>query len=73
MDRSRAGQLAPHEYAGDWLQHRSTIRRRTYELYDSLLRNHILPHLGDTALAAMTLRLVCHGTPAFSLARAWAP
>ena len=48
------GRLLLREYTAEWLQHRSTISSRTGELYDSLLRNHILPMLGDTALAPRT-------------------
>ncbi len=54
----RAGRLTLGEYAADWLQHRSTIRVRTAELYDSLLRNHILPTFADAALADISTRSV---------------
>ena len=54
----RAGQITVRAYADDWLAHRSTIRPRTRELYESLLRNHILPTLGDTTLASLTPRLI---------------
>ena len=53
-----AGRLTLGEYAGEWLQHRSTIAARTAELYDSLLRNHILPTFADLALADISTRLV---------------
>jgi integrase len=54
----RAGQLTLGEYAAEWLHHRSTIGERTAELYDSLLRNHILPTFADAALAEISTRLV---------------
>ncbi len=53
-----AGQLTLEAYATEWLAHRSTIRPRTRELYESLLRNHVLPVLGAVPLAALTPRLV---------------
>jgi integrase len=53
-----AGQITVRAYADEWLANRSTIRPRTRELYESLLRNHILPTLGDTTLATLTPRLI---------------
>ncbi len=53
-----AGRLTLGEYAGEWLAQRSTIAARTAELYDSLLRNHILPTFADLALADISTRLV---------------
>jgi integrase len=55
----RAGQLTLRDYACDWLEHRP-IRPRTRELYESLLRNHILPTFGDLALVDITSRHVRH-------------
>ena len=52
------GQITLEAYATEWLAHRSTIRPRTRELYESLLRNHILPSLGTVPMAAITPRLV---------------
>jgi integrase len=52
------GRLMFGDYASDWLQHRSTIGRRTRELYDSLLRNHLDPTFADLALADITTRSV---------------
>ena len=66
-----AGRLTLGEYSNEWLQHRSTIGRRTAELYDSLLRNHILPTFSEMALADLSTRqirkwhsrMVSAGTP----------
>jgi hypothetical protein len=54
----QAGRITLHGYAGEWLAHRSTIRPRTRELYESLLRHHILPTLGTTTLATLTPRSI---------------
>ena len=54
----RAGEITMRVYADDWLAHRSTIRPRTRELYESLLRNHIPPTLGKTTLASVSPRLI---------------
>jgi integrase len=53
-----AGRLTLGEYSAEWLQHRSTISTRTAELYDSLLRNHILPTFADFALADISTRVI---------------
>ncbi len=45
-----AGQVALEEYSWQWLAERSSLRPRTRELYESELRLHILPVLGDVAL-----------------------
>jgi hypothetical protein len=42
----------------EWLETRQTIRRRTRELYESLLRNHIFPTFGHVAVGAITTRHV---------------
>jgi hypothetical protein len=39
----------PREYTRDWLPQR-VLRPRTYELYEGLLRRHLLPELGDLRL-----------------------
>ena len=54
----RAGRLTFHEYATEWLETRQAIRRRTRELYESLLRNHIVPTFGDVAVGSITTRHV---------------
>jgi integrase len=45
-----AGKEPLAEYAWRWLDERPNLRRRTQELYDGLLRLHLLPALGDTPL-----------------------
>ncbi|MGH9024797.1 MAG: site-specific integrase [Acidimicrobiia bacterium] len=44
------------EYAWRWLDERPNLRRRTQELYEGLLRLHVLPALGDTPLRDTPLR-----------------
>ena len=50
----RAGQVTVAEYAGRWLASRSGLRPRTREMYESMLRVHVLPALGDIALSKLT-------------------
>jgi integrase len=45
-----AGKVPLAEYAWRWLDERPNLRRRTQELYEGLLRLHVLPPLGDTPL-----------------------
>jgi len=52
------GRVPFGDYAGGWLGHRSTIGPRSRELYDSLLRNHILPTFGTIALGDISTRTV---------------
>lgn len=42
------------EYATTWLEHRFDLRPRTVELYEGLLRLHLLPLLGSTKLGDLT-------------------
>jgi hypothetical protein len=44
------GRATPREYATRWLDERVNLRPRTRELYDDLLRLHVLPALGDIEL-----------------------
>lgn len=53
-----AGRITLHEYATTWLEQRPNIRPRTREGYESQLRRHIFPVLGDTELAKITPRQV---------------
>jgi integrase len=48
-----AGTVLLRDYAATWLSHRA-IRPRTRELYEGLLRRHILPLLGDLSLNQIT-------------------
>ena len=50
----RVGRITLGEYAVRWLDDRPKLRPRTRELYDGQLRNHIVPKLGDVALAEVT-------------------
>lgn len=60
-DRSRgqwidpaAGQASLQQYTQTWMACRHDLRPRTRDLYDSLLRLHILPTLGDRPIAEIT-------------------
>ena len=46
-----AGKVTLREYSNRWLEQRPDLRPRTVELYESELRIHILPVLGDLELA----------------------
>ncbi|MGI8806361.1 MAG: tyrosine-type recombinase/integrase [Acidimicrobiales bacterium] len=50
----RAAKVTLDEYAKRWLLDRTDLRPRTAELYEGLLRNHILPALGGSQLADLT-------------------
>lgn len=58
MEKPRGRRITLHEYATTWLEQRSNIRPRTREGYESQLRRHIFPVLGDTELAKITPRQV---------------
>ena len=45
-----AGRVALRDYARQWLVDRVQLRPRTRDLYESLLRLHVLPALGDLRL-----------------------
>jgi integrase len=49
-----AGRIILEEYATRWLDERRTLRPRTRELYEGLLRLHVLPGLGDEQLGRLT-------------------
>ena len=49
-----AGDMAFGEYARVWLQQRVDLRPRTAELYDYLLRRHLLPSLALVQLKSIT-------------------
>lgn len=64
-DRSRGGWVDPRsssitfsDFAGSWLQNRVNLRPRTRELYDGLLRVHLLPRLGPVDLGDLTTSVV---------------
>lgn len=42
-----AGRVTIGEFSGEWMSHRADLRPRTRELYDWLLRKHVLPQLRD--------------------------
>lgn len=56
----RGGRVTLEHYAWSWLEHRATLRPRTRELYESLLKNHILPSLGNRPMSAITPVVVRH-------------
>jgi integrase len=49
-----AGKITLQEYSSRWLAERVQLRIRTRELYEGLLRLHILPMLGSTLLVDVT-------------------
>jgi integrase len=49
-----AGTILLSDYVVQWLALRPTLRPRTVELYEYLLRLHVLPGLGELALRAIT-------------------
>jgi len=49
----KAQAITLRKYAETWLEHR-TLKPRTREHYDQLLRNQILPTLGDVPLTSLT-------------------
>lgn len=49
-----AGRITLADYAWRWLDQRADLGPRTQELYESELRLHILPPLGQIELAALT-------------------
>src|ERR1019366_5648347 len=49
-----AGKVHLDVYAAQWLAQRTTLRPRTVELYEYLLRLHILPGLGAASLEKIT-------------------
>ena len=54
----RAGRIMFADYAESWLTQRTDLRPRTSELYDLLLRLHLLPTLGGYSLARITPSIV---------------
>jgi hypothetical protein len=54
----RAGRITFTDYAESWLTQRTDLRPRTSELYDLLLRLHLLPTLGGYSLARITPSIV---------------
>jgi integrase len=53
-----AGKITLQEYSTRWLVERVQLRIRTRELYEGLLRLHILPTLGNTLLVDVTPALI---------------
>jgi integrase len=49
-----AGQVTLKTYAIEWIGRRPDLAVRTRELYEDLLRLHILPSLGQTSIAGLT-------------------
>jgi integrase len=54
FDPKRARETNFGEYAARWLELRPELAPKTVELYQSLLRIHLLPALGDLSLADLT-------------------
>jgi integrase len=53
-----AGRVALNEYAERWLRERPLLRPRTRELYEGLLRLHVLPTLGPLVLSDLKPALI---------------
>jgi integrase len=51
-----AGKLAVGEYLGKWLANavKDTVRQRTYERYESIIRVHLVPAIGGIKLKNLT-------------------
>ena len=49
-----AGKIKLRDTASRWLAERPNLRPRTVELYESVLRLHILPTLGDVELSQVS-------------------
>jgi integrase len=54
----RKGKVSLREYSTSWIALRHDLRPRTRELYEALLRLHILPTLGGYELAEITTGLI---------------
>ena len=54
----RSGRLLFKDYAADWLAHRPGLRPRTFELYESQIRVHLVPAFGKRPLAEITAPVV---------------
>jgi len=50
----RYGEITLAVYAQQWLRQRPDLRPRTRELYEGLLRLHVIPILGEVELAKLT-------------------
>ena len=64
-DRNRGSWIDPRDgrvsfdaYSTRWLEERASLRPRTRELYDGLLRLHIVPSFGHVELSAVTAPMV---------------
>ncbi len=64
-DRSRGGWVDPgagsitfSDFAASWLHNRVNLRSRTRELYEGLLRVHLLPRLGPVQLSDLSTSVV---------------
>jgi len=55
---SREGKVLLSEYASTWLKTRANLRMRTRELYEGLLRRHILPSLGAMEIGGIPSAVV---------------
>ena len=53
-----AGRISFADYSRRWLDERTALRPRTVELYEGLLRLHLLPAFGEMDLNKITLPLV---------------
>ena len=54
----RDGRVTFEAYSTQWLEERASLRPRTRELYEGLLRLHIIPSFGQVELGAVTPPMV---------------
>jgi integrase len=56
----KATKMRFSEFAIEWLRDyaKGNVRERTYETYESTLRNHLIPHFGDLLLTQITRKLI---------------
>jgi len=48
------------DYATEWIKNRTNIKTSTKLLYGDVLKNHIAPTLGQTAIGGLSTQLVAH-------------
>ena len=53
VDRSR-GRVTVGEWADEWLESKTNVATKTYERYEGIVRTHIKPRWGTTALTDVT-------------------
>lgn len=54
----RAGRATLAEYATAWIDGKPELRPRTVQMYEGVLRLHVLPELGDTSLGRLDVATI---------------